>query len=74
MWFNSKQGQENLAVLRSIQTRLGTFQHPTKWVLRALSPRVKGVGHEVDNAPPSSAQGKQLYFHSPIGLCGVLLN
>ena len=61
-------------VLQRIQTRPGTFKHPTKWVQRALTPRVKGLGHEVDNAPPSSAEGKQLYFHSPVGLCGVLLN
>ena len=60
--------------LQNIQTRPGTIQHPTKWVPRALSPSLKGLGHEVDNVPPSSTKGKQLYFHSPIGLCGVLLN
>jgi len=74
MQFNSKQGQKNLAVIQSTQTRAGTFEHPTKWVPRALSSSVKELGHEVDNVPPSSAEGKQLYFHSPIGLCGVLLN
>jgi hypothetical protein len=74
LWFNSKLGQENLAAVQSMQTRPGTIQHPTKWVARALSPRVEGLGHEVDNVPSSSAKGKQLYIHSPIGLCGVLLN
>jgi len=35
---------------------LGLTQHPLKWVLRALSPGVKQLSHEVSHSPPTNAK------------------
>jgi hypothetical protein len=37
---------------------LGSTQPPIQWVLEALSPGVKLLGHEDDYSPPASAEVK----------------
>jgi hypothetical protein len=56
--FDSRQRQE--IFLCSVVSRpvLGATQPPIQWVLWALSPEVKRLGHESNHSPPSSAEVK----------------
>jgi hypothetical protein len=56
---------KNFLFSMSSRLALGSTQPPTQWVLGALSLGVKCPGREED---------KDLYFHSPIHLHGVVLN
>jgi hypothetical protein len=44
--------------------------HPAiKWVMGALSPGVKQLGHEADHSPPTNAEVKNTWIYISILLC-----
>jgi hypothetical protein len=51
-------GARDFSLLHSIHTPLGPTQPSIQWVLGALSPGVKQVGHEAGRSPPSGAEVK----------------
>jgi hypothetical protein len=51
-------GARDFSLLHSVHTLLGPTQPPIQWVLGALSPGVKQLGHEAGCSPPSGAEVK----------------
>jgi hypothetical protein len=51
-----------------VKSAKGEFEEhsiwPIKWVLRALSPRVKQPGREADHSPPASAEVKKIWIYT----------
>jgi hypothetical protein len=65
---------KNFLFSTSFRPALGPTQPLIQWVLVALSPGVKQLGHEADHSPPTNAEVKKIYIHSTIRLHGVVLN
>jgi hypothetical protein len=66
--FDSWRGLGIFLFTTASRTALGPTQPPTKYVLGALSLRVKRPGREADHSPPSSAEVKEfmeLCIHLP---------
>jgi hypothetical protein len=42
----------------------GPIQPPVQWVLEALSPGVKWLGHKADHSPSSSAEVKNVWSYT----------
>jgi hypothetical protein len=75
--FESRTGLGNFVFTTSSRPALGPTQPPIQWVPEALSLRVKLMGREADNSPPSSAKVKKASSYTstpPIRLHGVVLS
>jgi hypothetical protein len=57
--FDSQQGQEIFLYSTVSRLALRPIQPPIQWVLGALSPGVKQLGHEAAHSPPCSAKVKK---------------
>jgi hypothetical protein len=55
---DSRKGQEIFLYSTLSRPTQGPTQPPSQWVPGALSPGVKGLGHEADHSPLSSADVK----------------
>jgi hypothetical protein len=64
--FGFRQGKEIFLFFMVSRPTLGPTQPPTKWLPRALSPRVKRPGNEADHSPPSSAEVKNVGAIPPL--------
>jgi hypothetical protein len=56
--FDSHMWGELLLFSMRSRPALGPTHFPTQWVLMALSPELKWLGHEDDHMPPSTAKVK----------------
>jgi len=52
-----------------IHTASGAHLASIQWVLGALSPRVKPVGHAAAHSPPSSSKVKSVWIYTSIPPC-----
>jgi hypothetical protein len=43
---------------------LGPTQPPSQWIAGDPSPGVKGMGHEADLSPPTSAEVKKMWIYT----------
>jgi hypothetical protein len=75
--FESWQGLGIFLFATTPRLVLGPTQPPIHWVPGDVSLEVKWPGHEADHSPPPSAEVKEcleLYCHSPVHLCGMVLS
>jgi hypothetical protein len=51
---------------------VGLTQPPIHWVLGALCPEVKQLGHEADHSPPIIAEVKKLWINTSTPPCVIM--
>jgi hypothetical protein len=61
---NSQQEQYIFLFFTASRLALAPTQSPIKWVLGALSQKVKQPGHEADHSPPFSAKVKNVWSYN----------
>jgi hypothetical protein len=74
--FDSWWGLEIFLFSTMFRPTLEPTQPPIQWILGALSPGVKWLGHEADHSLPSSAKVKNMWCFTsiPVYLHGVMLS
>jgi hypothetical protein len=55
---------KNFLFSTSSRPVLGPTRPPIQWVPGALSPVIKGLGHEADHSPPTSAEVKKTWIYT----------
>jgi hypothetical protein len=60
----SPSGGKKFHFSMSFRSALGPTQPPIRWVPGALSPGIKGQGHEADHSPPISAEVKKMWVYT----------
>ena len=72
MWFISVEGRKIFPLSKMPILPVRPTQPPIQWVLGAVSPEMKLLGHEVDHLPRSSAEVNEWSCTSiPIHHCGM---